>query len=417
MTFSLKNQLCIGLSLNHRQKKQAAMDQAVSAQIGQAQRAEQAKLDFVFKPDSLYAHPARLSSQAGLDPTLVLTLIAEQTDNIGLVTTISASFQPPYILARQLQTLHWISNGRAGWNIVTSLDGGENFGETSKLSSECRYEKARECTEVVQKLWRSFPAEALTARNPQDLVKPITHQGNYFQVKGPLSIAMHASGEPVLFQAGASEAGRQFAASVASAIFAATPDKETAKELRQDLRNCAKANQRSPSDIRVLPGLYFFLGDSYEEAQQMHREAHQHLTLEHRYASIETTIGLDVRELPLDTQVTEVMLPSEKQPVRNRTHANLLRRFISDNQPTVKRLLDRPEVIDSAHWVEVGTPQQVLGRIIEWYNDGAMDGFIAIPGGTEKSLNLFFDQLVPLLTEAGVFRREYTSKTLRDHLK
>lgn len=413
----MMDQLCIGLSLNHRQKAPATMEKVISTQIELAQQAEQAKLDFVFKPDALFAHPARMSLATGLDPTILLSLIAQQTTHIGLVTTISASFMPPYILARQLQTLHWISQGRAGWNIVTSLDGADNFGESATIPSEVRYEKAAECTDVVQRLWRSFPDKAdVTATTKKLVLQPIDHHGNHFDVKGPLNISMHSSGEPVLFQAGASEAGRQFASSAASAIFAATPSMDTAIELRQDLRRRAVLHNRSPSDIRVLPGLYFFIGDSEEEAQLMHQKAHQHLSMEHRYASIETTIGLDLRGLSLNERITKDMMPDENHMVRSRTHADLLRRFISENEPTIEDLLTRPEVVDSAHWVEVGTAKQVAGQITHWFNNGAIDGFIAIPGGAAKSLQLFFNQVIPLLRGAGLFRDEYTGKTLRDHL-
>lgn len=121
---------------------------AIHEQISLAQRAEAAKLDFVFKPDSLFVHPAMVYV-LGVDPTLLLTMVAENTKKIGLVTTASTSFYPPYVLAKQLQSLHWISNGRAGWNIVTSIDGAENFGQV-RTSSEERYAKAAECSEVVR---------------------------------------------------------------------------------------------------------------------------------------------------------------------------------------------------------------------------------------------------------------------------
>ncbi|HDR7324958.1 NtaA/DmoA family FMN-dependent monooxygenase [Bacillus cereus group sp. N18] len=395
----------------------------IDEQVELALQAEKAKLDFVFKADYLVAHPdliARNKENVMLDPTLLFTAIAYATEKIGVVTTASTSFYPPYILARQLQSLNWISNGRVGWNIVTSIDGAENFGETGMPPSEERYAKAAECTELVRKLWRSHPYEVLKVDNTEvirEMVKPIEHSGEYFEVKGPLNIPQHISGEMPLFQAGASEAGRNFAASVADAIFAAMPDIESGIELRQNLRRRAEKHGRKQGDVRVLPGLYFFIGDTYEEALEMHRQAHQHLTMEKRLALLEMVLGLDARGIPLESKIKEDMLPSREQTVRSKTHAELLRNFIIKNEPTVEQILERPEVVGSAHWVAIGTPQDVFQQIMERFEAGALDGFIAIPGGPQKSLDLFFSEVIPLFVKAGVFREEYTGSTLREHLE
>ncbi|TKI86418.1 NtaA/DmoA family FMN-dependent monooxygenase [Bacillus mycoides] len=421
---STKKQLCIGLCLISRKKEQESMfNSGIDEQVELALQAEKAKLDFVFKADYLVAHPDLIARNKGnviLDPTLLFTAIAYATEKIGVVTTASTSFYPPYILARQLQSLNWISNGRVGWNIVTSIDGAENFGETGMPPSEERYAKAAECTELVRKLWRSHPYEVLKEDNAdviREMVQPIEHSGEHFEVKGPLNVPQHISGEMPLFQAGASESGRNFAASVADAIFAAMPDVESGIELRQDLRRRAEKHGRKQDDIRVLPGLYFFIGDSYEEALEMHRQAHQHLTKEKRYALLEMVLGLDVRGLPLESKVTEHMLPSRNQAVRSKTHAELLRNFIIKNEPTVEQILERPEVVGSAHWVAIGTPQDVCKQIMERFEAGALDGFIAIPGGPPKSLDLFFSEVIPLFVRVGVFREEYTGSTLREHLE
>ncbi|WP_459500570.1 NtaA/DmoA family FMN-dependent monooxygenase [Bacillus sp. C1] len=431
---SREKPLCIGLCLipGKRNKQdpqiETAMDKiyrAMDEQIKLAQRAEKAKLDFVFKADYLFAHPdmiARTRDTVVVDPTLLFTAIARETQKIGLVTTASTSFNPPYILARQLQSLHWISNGRAGWNVVTSVDGAENFGNRGMPPSEERYAKAAECTEVVRKLWRSYPYEVLQAENEEiaavikEMVKPIEHEGEFFRVKGALNIPAHPSGEMPLFQAGASESGRNFAASIANGIFAAMPDVEIGVELRRDLRERATQNGRGPDAIRVLPGLYFFIGDTHEEAKERHRKAHGHLTLEWRYNSVETILGLNLRELSLNERVTANILPDVNQPVRSKTHANLLRRFIIQHEPTVEQLLERPEVVGAAHWVAIGTPEEVFQQIMERVEAGAIDGFIAIPGGPSKSLDLFLSDVIPLFVKAGLFRKDYTGSTLREHL-
>ncbi|WP_100401901.1 NtaA/DmoA family FMN-dependent monooxygenase [Bacillus sp. FJAT-42315] len=423
-------QLCIGLSLTatwRKGKEYSNVENLYSTDfyVELAKMAEKAKLDFVFRPDTLFLNQKVLDKSPGfgsLDPTLLLTSIACETERIGLVTTASTTFNPPYVVARQLQSLHWISNGRAGWNIVTSIEGAENFGDAPMPSSPERYRKANEFTEVVRKLWASYPHEALTARRTseqfanKELVSSIDHSGDFFSVKGPLNLPAHSSGEIPLFQAGASDSGRNFAASVADAIFAATPDIISGIELREDLRRRAQERGRHPDAIRVLPGLYFFLAKTRSEARELHRQAHAHLSLAHRYVSVQSILGLDMSGWPLDKRVTSELLPDLNQPVRSRTHADLLRRFIMREEPTVEELLSRPEVVGSAHWVAVGTVEDVVNDIIEWFEAGAMDGFIALPGGSVQSMELFFHELMPLLVEKGLFRSEYTGETLREHL-
>jgi FMN-dependent oxidoreductase (nitrilotriacetate monooxygenase family) len=393
--------------------------------IDLAKMAEKSKLDFLFRADYLYVSPQMLGDSSNFgspDPTLIFTAIARETERIGLVTTISTTFNPPYVVARQLQTLHWLSNGRAGWNIVTSIEGADNFSDSPMPSPQERYAKAMEFTDVVCKLWESFPNEAIVIDrksgmfSDKDKVTAINHSGEFFSVKGPLTLPSHKSGNIPLFQAGASDIGRNFASSVADAIFAAMPDIESGVELRIDLRKRAAEHGRDPNAIRVLPGLYFFLADTREEALELHKAAHALLSPERRLASLKSVLGLDLSGFPADQRVTADMLPDPSQAVRSRTHAELLRRFITKYEPTVKEVLDRPEVVGSAHWVSVGTVEDVLSDIIERFEAGAIDGFIALPGGSEKSMEIFFEQLLPKLVERGLFRSEYTGSTLRDHL-
>lgn len=393
--------------------------------VGLAKMAEKAKLDFVFKPDALHLNVEALDHSPGfgsLDPTIMLASIARETERIGLVTTVSTTFNPPYVVARQLQSLHWISSGRAGWNIVTSLDGADNFTSSPMPSPEERYAKAGEFLDVVRKLWDSYPHEALAVDRAsnryadKEKVSPIHHAGEFFRVKGPLNLPAHPAGSIPLFQAGASDSGRRLAASTADAVFAAAPDMASGIELRHDLRRRASEYGRHPDEIRILPGMYFFLGRTRGEANDLYREAHAHLSTARRYAAIQSMLGIDISHLPLDQPVTVDLLPDPRMPVRSRTHAELLRRLIESQQPTVRELLARPEVVGSAHWVVVGTVADALQEITTWYEAGAMDGLIALPGGSIRSLELFCDELVPLLAEQGLFRNEYTGTTLREHL-
>lgn len=426
-------QLCIGFSLSatwmkghgwrHPNSCVERME-SINYYIDLAMQAEKAKLDFLFRADYLYISPQMLGDSANFgspDPTMMYAAIARETERIGLVTTVSTTFNPPYVVARQLQSLHWLSKGRAGWNIVTSIEGADNFGDSPMPSPEVRYARAREFTDVVHKLWASFPREAIRVDRESGVftdteqISSINHSGEFFKVKGPLNLPAHEAGTIPLFQAGASDIGRDFAASVADAIFAAMPDMESGVELRADLRRRAEEHGRDPNSIHVLPGLYFFLADTREEAQALFAAANAHLSIERRHASLKSVLGLDISNLELGDRVTTEMLPDPNQPVRSRTHAELLRTYIMNHEPTVAQVLERPEVLGSAHWVSVGTVEDVLNDIMQLYKAGAIDGFIALPG-SEQSMKIFFEQLMPQLVERGLFRSEYTGSTLREHL-
>lgn len=391
-----------------------------------SRRAEDAKLDFVFRPDTLFLNTgmlARGNGGDGMDATILMAAVAHATQKIGLLTTVSTTFFPPYVVARQIQSLNLLSGGRAGWNIVTALEGNDNFGLDTMPSSEERYERASEFTQVVRDLWGSFPGVARlvdkeTGRyaDPSKIL-PIDHAGKYFKVKGPLTVPSLPEDRIPLIQAGASAIGRDFAASVADAIFAATPDMEAAIALRQDLRSRALEHGRAADEIRVLPGLSLYLAPTRAEAEELFAETHAGTDRERKFASIREMTGLDLNGWPDDKPITPEDMPEPPEKVRSRTHSDLLRRMILRDQPTPEELLRRPEVIGSAHWQVIGTVEDALVQIRDWFGAGAIDGFIAVPGGSVGSLSLTLEQLVPALAEEGLFRRDYQGNSFLAHLQ
>ncbi len=394
--------------------------------IAIAKAAEAAKLDFVFRPDTLYLDTRALETSPGfgaLDPTILLAAVAGETSRIGLLSTVSTTFYPPYVVARQIQSLNWISQGRAGWNIVTALDGNENFGLTAMPSAEERYARAAEFTDIVRRLWDSYPRDALKMDRDSGLyadaarVVPIDHDGPCFKVKGPLNMPAWGESPIPLVQAGASPAGRTFASSVADAIFASAPDMDAAIDLRRDLRARAVGHGRPADAIKVLPGLNLFLAPSRAEAEDLFAEAHARTGKARKFASIETLIGLDLSDWPMDRKVTAADLPANRGQERSRTHSDLLRRLIDREEPTVEALLTKPEAMGSAHWRVIGTPDDAAGEIAAWADAGAMDGFISVPGGSVGSMRMFFDELVPRLRDTGLLRKDYTGETFADHLR
>lgn len=389
-----------------------------------AQRAEAAYVDFVFRPDTLFLRTEGLETGGGfasMDPTMLLAAIARETSRVGLLSTVSTTFLPPYVVARQIQSLNWLSNGRAGWNIVTALEGHENFGLKQMPSPQERYERAAEFTQVVRQLWASFPNEALKLDRESgqfadsSLVRPVAHEGPHFSVKGPLNLPAHASRIP-LVQAGASPEGRDFASSVADAVFASTPDMQAAIELRADLRRRAEGHGRRADEVKLMPGLSLYLASSRKEALELFAETHARANRARAFASIRDMTGLDLSEWPLTRIVTASDLPLPPETPRSRTHANLLRRLIERETLSVADLLQRPEVMGSGHWQIIGTVEDAFETIREWAQASAIDGFVAVPGGSVASMRLVLDQLLPRLGDAELFRTGYSGHTFADHL-
>ncbi|MHC5307706.1 NtaA/DmoA family FMN-dependent monooxygenase [Bartonella sp. LJL80] len=390
-----------------------------------ARRAEKAHLDFLFRADALFLPEQGVASGPSFmsfDATVLLAALIRETKHIGLLTTVSTTFVPPYVLARQIQSMHQLSRGRAGWNIVTALGGNENFSLDRMPASTDRYEHAAEVTDIVKKLWASFPEDALIGdrRSGQfadvDRIKPIQHKGKYHQIMGPLNLP--ASGTQIpLIQAGASDAGKDFAASVADAVFAATPDREMAIELRNDLRRRAVTHGRSPDDILLLPALNLYLADTRREAQDLFEETFRTSDNSRKLAYIKKTVGIDLTDWPADKPVTLADLPEAEGQVFSQTHTMLLKRLIDRHKPTVAELLMRPEVTSASHWQVIGTVEDAVDVIRDWHQHGAIDGFICTPGGSVNSLDIALDQLMPALVDANLLRRDYTASTFIGHLK
>ena len=424
--------LCIGLALSptwlstkneKNQDVNKALILSLPYYMNLAKRAEVAKLDFLFRPDALFLNIDILNQSpafGGLDPSILIAAIAQETDYIGFISTLSTLFYPPFIAARQLQSLNWITQGRIGWNIVTALKGQENFGQKVLPDSQERYEIAKEFTQVLEALWQSYPHSSLENKGRADRVqqpiKPIEHQGCFFEVQGPLNIPAYPAKIPY-FQAGASEAGRDFAASTADGIFAATPDIDSAIEFRRDIRERAQQMGRDVNSIRVLPGLSFYIAATREEAYQCFEQQHTTPDFNRQFRYIESLIGINLSSLSLDTIVTEAMIQTDFNSSYSQTHAQLLRRFICCNQPTVKALLASPEVNGSAHWRIIGTVDDMVNEIENWSACQACDGFIALPCGSEQSLNLFLEQVIPKLQEKGLFRQDYQEQSLWERLR
>src|SRR5476651_2821172 len=239
----------------------------------QTQLAEGAKFDFVFIADSLHIHEKSSPHYLNrFEPLTILSALAALTSHIGLVATVTVSYTEPFQVARQFASLDHISRGRAGWNVVTSWLSGsaENYGKPVHPPHEVRYRIAAEHVQTVQGLWDSWEDDALVRDkasgqflDPSKL-HALNHHGEFFSVRGPLNISRSPQGQPVIFQAGASEDGRNFSARYAEAFFTEGSSFESSQAYYADIKQRAAALGRPAQKLGVLPALRAIVGRTGE---------------------------------------------------------------------------------------------------------------------------------------------------------
>ncbi|MCX2946690.1 NtaA/DmoA family FMN-dependent monooxygenase, partial [Rahnella perminowiae] len=269
----------------------AVADASINIQFCQqlAQRAEQAKFDFLFVADGLYITEKSIPHFLNrFEPITLLSALSLVTRKIGLVATLSTSYSEPFTVARQFASLDHLSGGRAGWNVVTSpLEGSaKNFSRDKHPEHDERYRIASEYVSVVKGLWDSWEEDAFVRNKatgqffvPEKL-HTLNHHGKYYSVQGPLNVGRSPQGRPIVFQAGASEQGKAFAAEAADAIYTRQETPELAREFRLDVRRQLVLNGRDADDIRVFQGISVIIGDSPADAERKYQETAQLVTLE-----------------------------------------------------------------------------------------------------------------------------------------
>ena len=389
-----------------------------------ARTAERGTFDSIFFADGL-AVWNRVGSNVGggLEPITLLASIAGATRHIGLIATVSTTFNEPYPLARKFASLDHISGGRAGWNIVTSGSEAEarNFGYDRHPDHALRYERADEFLDVATALWDSWEDDAVlldpAAGRYADVAKvhQIVHAGKHFTVQGPLNVQRSPQGWPLLVQAGSSEDGREFAARWAEAVFTAQQTLSDAQAFYKDVKTRADRLGRDPGHIKILPGLCPVLGETEAEARALDRELTELQVVEYGLAQLSNMLGgVDLSPYPLDGPLPEEILPTEAEVNGNKSRFTLVSELARRDRLTIRQIIARLGG-GRGHQVVVGTAEQVADFIEHWFREGAADGFNIMPPVLPVGLDLFVDRVVPLLRARGLFRTEYTGKTLREH--
>ena len=381
-----------------------------------AQIAEEAKFDSLFLADGLaISQNIKHGAFVGLEPFTLLSALAAVTDYIGLIGTVSTTYNEPFHVARKFASLDHISKGRAGWNIVTSGSEFEamNFSRDSHLEHSKRYERAKEFLQVTTSLWDSWEDEAIVidrssgAFADNDKVREINHVGETFKVRGPLNIPRSPQGYPVLVQAGSSEDGKEFAAEYAEAIFTAQQTLAEAQQFYSDVKGRLAKYGRRPEQLKILPGICAVIGHTESEAKEKELELNELTVPEYGLNQLSSMLKVDLFSYPLDGPLPE--LPSLEDINGNKSRFQLVADLAKRDKLTIRQLIHRLAG-GRGHRTFAGTAIQVADQLEEWFTNGASDGFNVMPPYLPGGLEEFAQQVIPELQRRGLFRTEYSGK-------
>ncbi|WP_230280486.1 LLM class flavin-dependent oxidoreductase [Croceicoccus sp. Ery15] len=384
---------------------------------------EAAKFDYFFMADHLgvlnLPRQALMRSHTvtSFEPFTLLSALAGVTERIGLVATASTTYDEPFHVARRFASLDHISGGRAGWNVVTTSnpDSSRNFGLETQPDHAARYHRAREFHDVVTGLWDSFADDAFVMDAEKGIyfdparMRALNHKGEHFSVTGPLNIARPVQGWPVIFQAGASDPGRQLAAETAEAVFAAESTLEGSKAYYDDVKGRAATVGRNPDHIKIMPAVFLVVGDTVEEAQAKRAKLDSLVHYDSGIHSLSGMLGHDVSSFDPDGPLPDI-------PESNASKSS--RRFMIElaraENLTIRQLAAKAGSYGGLAFV--GTAKTIADEMQHWLEQGACDGFTTMFPYLPEGLEDFTGKVVPELQARGLFRTEYEGETLRDHL-
>ena len=387
-----------------------------------AQKAEKAKMDAIFLADRISTSPAAVEkgSLISFEPTTLLSAIAAVTERIGLIGTVSTSFNEPYNVARRFTSLDFLSKGRAGWNIITSGTDSEaqNFNLDRIPNHTERYKKAKEFLEVTMKLWDSWEDEAILADKERGIfadkqkVHEIHHNGDSFKVRGPLNMPRSPQKRPVLVQAGSSQDGKEFSSQYADAIFTAHQSFEDARKFYKDAKDRIARIGRNPDQVKILPGISFVIGKTEAEAKEREEELAEFMNFSHSLIQLSNRIGVDLTSVSLDEPLPN--LPDSNDIQGHQSRTKLIIELAKRENFSIKQLLVRLGG-GRGHYTISGTPKRIADELEFWFLNGAADGFNLMPQIMNRDFDLFVELVIPELQRRQIFRTDYAGNTLREH--
>ena len=349
------------------------------------------------------------------DPIPLLSFMAAVTKKIGVASTFSVSHSHPFYAARLWATLDHLTNGRAGWNVVTSINSNQaaNYGE-ERQSTDNRYDRAHEFMEVCQKLWNSWDVDAVKMDHENgifadpEIVNRIEHTGKFFKSRGPLNVTRSPQNGPAIFQAGTSPKGQDFAVKYADAIFAIQPRAEDAAKYFDSIKSQMTDIGRDPDACKILFGMQSIIGSSEAEAREKQEEHNALVPLEGGMAILSAHLDFDLSKIPADALMSERNEP-ELYRMRTRFHK------IDGTPMTVAETAARHGQSVSLPQF-VGTPQGIADQMEAFINVAGGDGFMLTAIHSPGAIEEFVDLVVPELQKRGIYRKEYKGNTQREIL-
>lgn len=388
--------------------------------------AERGLFDLVFLADSAAMHHshdfsvmAKMSPFYQLEPVSLLSSLASVTERIGLVASVTTTYNEPYHIARKIATLDHLSAGRGGWNLVTSANQAEayNFSRDAHMDHADRYGRAVEVAQIVRGLWDSWQDDSLVLDKEKgqyfDLKKMhvLDHKGERFSVRGPLNVFRSPQGHPVIAQAGSSEPGKELAAETADIVFTQQHTVAAGKEFYSDLKGRMAKFGRTPDQLKVLPGVVPFVGVTQEDADEQFEKLQSLILPEVGLALLRELLGgVDLSSYPLDGPMpTLTETNAGKGRLKNMTE-------LAHRENMTIRQLYQYAAGSRGHWTLRGTPTYIADVLEQWIKEDAADGFVVIPPYLPGTIDRFVDLVVPELQRRGLYRTAYEGKTLREHL-
>jgi FMN-dependent oxidoreductase (nitrilotriacetate monooxygenase family) len=392
------------------------------AAVESAQIAERGKLDIFFVADSVgmdFTFPPSFLSRH--EPTTLLAALSTVTSRIGLGGTVSTSFSEPYNVARAFASIDNISGGRAAWNVVTSSrdSAAMNFSQERIKEHDLRYEIAGEFVDVVRGLWDTWEDGAIVADKKtgkfldESKVRELNHKGRFFSVKGPINLERCPQGHPIIIQAGGSPPGQELSARVADVVFSVVNgDTELAKTNYNSLKQRMVKYGRDPDELAILPGVMPIVGETDEQAKEQLSLLQSWMNVDEAKALSVLTqrLHFDFSGYSLDAPVPEIP-ETERGQTFNKTLMSMARR----EKMTLRELFNVGGAA-RGHWAIYGSPKRIADIFEQWFVEGLSDGFVILPAHFPGALADFVNLVVPELQRRGLFRKDYSGPTLRDHL-
>jgi long-chain alkane monooxygenase len=370
---------------------------------------------FAGSPDAALRHAVQVPVN---DPLLVIPAMAQATEHLGFGVTCNLSYEPPYTFARRMSTLDHLTAGRIGWNVVTGyLDSAARaMGLARQTAHDERYDVAEEYMSVVYRLWEGSWEDGAVLRDrargifvQPEKVHRVVHRGAHYELDAIHLCEPSPQRTPVLYQAGSSPKGREFAARHAECVFLSGPSAKVIAPRVADIRRLAAGYGRDPAEILMFGLMTVIVAPSAAAAQAKHAEYRRHISREGALALLSGWTGVDFSTYALDQRIDYIENQAGRSAMENVSRAD------PDRVWTVGEIADHVG-IGGIGPVVVGSATQVADALEGWIEATGLDGFNLAYGLAHESFEDFVDLVVPELQRRGRYKRDYAPGTLREKL-